>query len=349
MEAVDVFISYKQNERAAIEQVAERLRTLGLSVWFDASMSAGESFNDAIDREARSAKAMLVCWSPAARESRWVKAEAMIGFEQDKLVACYVAGPDGFSPPTPFNTSHVEDLRGWFASSLETYAGWKSVLRRVGKLCGRKDLETWGALPANASAGELRAWISAHGSGPLLMVAEGLLRERQSAEVEREHFEHVARERGAEVASERGAQEEAQWRADEEAELKAQDAETRQRTRSLALPLARAGGVIVGVALIAAVVLYVIAEPARATYSSDVEGNFVAECQSQGSSAALCRCTWDKIESEVRAADFYELERWPDAPAAHRARVQINGYLEACRASVEGPETQAEQGVRIAP
>lgn len=59
MEAVDVFISYKQNERAAIEQVAERLRTLGLSVWFDASMSAGESFNDAIDREARSAKARL--------------------------------------------------------------------------------------------------------------------------------------------------------------------------------------------------------------------------------------------------------------------------------------------------
>lgn len=346
---MDVFISYKQNERASIEQIAERLRSLGLSVWFDASMSAGESFNDMIDREARSARAMLVCWSPAARESRWVKAEAMIGFEQDKLVACYVAGPDGFSPPTPFNTSHVEDLRGWFASTLETYAGWKSVLRRVGKLCGRKDLETWGALPANASVGELRAWISAYGSGPLLMVAEGLLRERQSAEVEREHFEHVARDRRAEVASERRAKEEVERRADEEAKLKAQGTETRQRTWGLALPLARAGGVLVGVTLIAAAVLYLAAEPARATYSSDVEGNFIAECQSQGSSGALCQCTWDKIESEVPAADFYELERWPDTPGAHRARVQINGYLEACRASVEGPETQAEEAARVAP
>ena len=112
----DVFISYKRDERAAIEQIATTLRGLGLSIWFDASLTAGDSFSEEIDREARAAKAILVCWSPTARESKWVRAEAMIGFEQDKLAACYVAGPDNFSPPVPFSGDHYDDVRTWLAA-----------------------------------------------------------------------------------------------------------------------------------------------------------------------------------------------------------------------------------------
>src|SRR5690349_3855580 len=123
----DVFISYKRDERDAVERIAHKLRAVGLDVWFDAGMTAGDSFSDEIDREARAARAILVCWSPTARESRWVKAEAMIGFEQDKLAAAYVAGPDGFSPPTPFNTVHAADVRGFVASGAAVHAGWRSV------------------------------------------------------------------------------------------------------------------------------------------------------------------------------------------------------------------------------
>jgi hypothetical protein len=32
----DVFIGYKREERAAVERLAQELRVLGLSVWFDA-------------------------------------------------------------------------------------------------------------------------------------------------------------------------------------------------------------------------------------------------------------------------------------------------------------------------
>jgi hypothetical protein len=138
----DVFLSYKRSERTAVETIASRLRDLGLTVWFDASMSAGETFNAEIDREARAAKAILVCWSPAARQSEWVNAEAMIGFEQKKLAACYVAGPDGFSAPTPFNAAHTSDLRMWLYEPTDTDANWRSVLGRIGKLCGRDDLRS---------------------------------------------------------------------------------------------------------------------------------------------------------------------------------------------------------------
>src|SRR4029079_8350855 len=119
----DVFISIKLDERAAVERIAHQLRALGFDVWFDASMSAGDAFSDEIDREARAAAVILVCWSQSARDSRWVKAEAMIGFEQDKLAAAYVDGPDGFSPPTPFNTVHAADVRAYISAPNDTHAG----------------------------------------------------------------------------------------------------------------------------------------------------------------------------------------------------------------------------------
>lgn len=193
----DVFISYKRDERPSVERVAQRLRALGLTVWFDASLSAGETFNDEIDREARSAKAVLVCWSPGARESRWVKAEAMIGFEQDKLAATYLAGPDGFSAPTPFNTIHAEDLRAWLAAPSDTHSGWKSVLRRLGRLSGRADIESWAALDAQATTAELRAWIACHTDSPLASVAQDRLRAREEQDAERLRVEKENRERRA--------------------------------------------------------------------------------------------------------------------------------------------------------
>ena len=180
----DVFLSYKRDERAAVETIASRLRDLGLTVWFDASMSAGETFNAEIDREARAAKAILVCWSPAARQSEWVNAEAMIGFEQKKLAACYVAGPDRFSAPTPFNTTHAEDLRVWLTAPSVTHPGWKGVLRRLGKLCGRADVKEFGALDTLAPTSVLRRWILAHNSSPLLLTVDELLRARDVEEGE---------------------------------------------------------------------------------------------------------------------------------------------------------------------
>ena len=166
-------------------------------------MSAGETFNAEIDREARAAKAILVCWSPGARQSEWVNAEAMIGFTHKKLAACYVAGPDDFDPPTPFNTSHIEDLRGWLAVPSETHPRWKSVLRRIGKLCGRTDIENWGALDADASIHQLRAWIAAHEASPLFMAVDKLLRDSEAEDAERTRIEREARDRHAIEAADR--------------------------------------------------------------------------------------------------------------------------------------------------
>lgn len=49
--------------------------------------------------------------------------------------------------------SHVEDLRAWLATPTDSHAGWQSILRRIGKLCGRPDVEARGALDANTQEG----------------------------------------------------------------------------------------------------------------------------------------------------------------------------------------------------
>ncbi len=223
----DVFLSYKRDERVGVELIASRLRALGLTVWFDASLSAGEAFNAEIDREAREASAILVCWSPAARTSKWINAEAMIGFEQDKLAACYIAGPDEFDPPAPFNISHAEDLRAWITTPSDFHTGWRSLLRRVGRLCRRTDLESWGALDAQSSAPQLTSWIESHHNSPLFLTVSDALSRREKEDAERTRLEEDARKQRLKERVAREAQEEIESKAREALTAVAREAERR--------------------------------------------------------------------------------------------------------------------------
>jgi WD40 repeat protein len=204
----DIFISYKREERTQVERLATALSGLGLSVWFDASLSAGESFSDEIDREVRAARIVLVCWSPAATGSQWVKAEAQVGFGKGNLVSTLVAGPDGFEPPVPYNSQHLEDLRGWTATPSHRNPAWRSILRRVGALSGRSDISDWGALAADASAADVERWFARYGAqSPLAIEAESLLRERRAESAARTEAEAAVRERMARLMAEREAAE----------------------------------------------------------------------------------------------------------------------------------------------
>jgi len=83
----DVFISYKRSDRAWAERISEALSKAGISCWWDTSLVAGEHFNQAIDRELKDCRCVVVIWSKEAHESRWVQAEALQGFERGILVA----------------------------------------------------------------------------------------------------------------------------------------------------------------------------------------------------------------------------------------------------------------------
>lgn len=104
----DVFISYKQADRAWAERIGEALRAAGISCWRDESMVAGEQFNQAVDRELKDCRCVVVIWSEAAYASPWVQAEAVLGFERGILVA---ARADDVTLGNPFSVVQTVDLR----------------------------------------------------------------------------------------------------------------------------------------------------------------------------------------------------------------------------------------------
>lgn len=135
MSGADVFISYRRDQRETVLLIADKLRELGLTIWFDASLEAGSSFDEEINREVRAAKVVLVCWSPEAVQSRWVRAEASIGLERDVLVAAMLR-PAQLMPP--YNLVHAANLEGWTGAQDSPH--WGQILSAIGRLVGRPEL-----------------------------------------------------------------------------------------------------------------------------------------------------------------------------------------------------------------
>lgn len=158
--AADVFISYKRDERAQVEAIARALEALKLNVWFDAELRSGTSFDQEIERQVRSARCVLVCWSPGAVSSEWVRAEATIGRQRDVLAAVILRPCD---LPPPFNLVHAEDL-----SRGPVGEDWLRVLERIGALTRRPGLAAFARAHDAASLGQ---WIAAHGGDPLVDAA----------------------------------------------------------------------------------------------------------------------------------------------------------------------------------
>lgn len=185
----DVFISYKREEREKVILIADRLRALGLDVWFDARLTTGHHFDREIDDNVRTAKCVLVCWSPAALTSDWVRAEAAIGRERGVIVPLLV---EECTPPVPFNTLQTESLIGW--SGEGDFGGWARIVARVGELTGRANLPE-----SERARGErevetrrIQAMLDAQ-----RREEEQAQRRAEAASAERQRLEAELRDRGA--------------------------------------------------------------------------------------------------------------------------------------------------------
>lgn len=154
----DIFISYKREERPRVEAIVEALRALKFNVWFDARLASGRSFDDEINQQVRAAKAVLVCWSPGASASEWVRAEATIGRQRGVLCACILEACE-LTPP--FNLVHAEDLSNGALTGANP--AWVKLVGQLGELAGRPALGDY--ITADAAAAQ--TWLATHAADPL--------------------------------------------------------------------------------------------------------------------------------------------------------------------------------------
>lgn len=103
----DVFISCSRLDHERVKPIADRLTSLGYSIW--RREHAGQACVDEAERQLDAAHAVLAVWSRNARNSTWVCAEASRGLDAGKLVQLRI---DDTSPPPPFDALDAADMSG---------------------------------------------------------------------------------------------------------------------------------------------------------------------------------------------------------------------------------------------
>ena len=178
-----VFLSYAREDRKAAGDLARALESLGWSVWWDLRLSAGQEFDEEIDRRLREASAVVVLWSRASVGSRWVKAEADVGAERGVLIPALL---EDVEAPLPYRRVHSADLTDWSgAANHEGVADIHSALKRLsGKTTptGPKTTTTLGMNRRWSGLRPLKRWAIALLLSLAAVVAVWMVRQALSSE-----------------------------------------------------------------------------------------------------------------------------------------------------------------------
>lgn len=106
----DIFLSYSREDQPVARRFAEGLEREGFSVWWDQSLHSGEAYDKVTEAALRQAKAVVVLWSKASVESRWVRAEATTA---DRLGTLVPAMIEPCNRPIMFELTHTAELSEW--------------------------------------------------------------------------------------------------------------------------------------------------------------------------------------------------------------------------------------------
>jgi hypothetical protein len=127
----DIFLSYARQDRGTARMFAQALADEGFSVWWDASLHSGETFDEVIERNLKEAKAVVVLWSPRSVSSRWVRAEATQADRRNKLVPAIIEPCDR---PVIFELIHTADLSEWTGDITDIH--WRVFMDDLRRLVG---------------------------------------------------------------------------------------------------------------------------------------------------------------------------------------------------------------------
>lgn len=158
----DIFISYSRNDRDRCTAIRDHLEALKVSVWFDAGIGAGSSFDREIEREIEAAKALLVLWTEESVESDWVRNEARTGKERSGLIAVQLRE---CQLPLEFRSIQAEILEEG-AEGTDNLV-WLNILNRIGELLERPGLAEYARLREKGSTDDWKAWLSRYSADPL--------------------------------------------------------------------------------------------------------------------------------------------------------------------------------------
>jgi TolB-like protein/Tfp pilus assembly protein PilF len=133
----DIFLSYNREDQAVAQYFAEAFERAGLSVWWDVALRSGETYDTVTEQALRSAKAVVVLWSPRSVVSRWVRAEATIA---DRLRTLVPATIEPCDRPIMFELTQTADLTHWQGDTTDR--AWCAFVEDVRRTTDRESAST---------------------------------------------------------------------------------------------------------------------------------------------------------------------------------------------------------------
>ncbi len=120
-----VFLSYARFDSELGERIVAGLRALDVECWWDRDMP-GVDWPREIERQIEAMSALVVIWTAASKDSKYVRAEAIPAFDREKLINIMFGVKE---PPLPFNLYNGFQLDGW--SGREPHDGWTRLVRTL--------------------------------------------------------------------------------------------------------------------------------------------------------------------------------------------------------------------------
>jgi len=151
----DVFVSYARVDKERVAPLVAAIEAQGWSVWWDATIDAGQHFDDRIEAELGLAKAVLVVWTVNSVGSRWVRGEAREAADRGKLVPVRF---DGASLPMDVRAIHTIDLDAWGGDCVSPQ--FQELARSLSGMIGR------GGASDTPTPAALRGATDARGARP---------------------------------------------------------------------------------------------------------------------------------------------------------------------------------------
>ncbi len=161
--APDIFLSYSREDAARAKLFAQALDAEGFEVWWDVHLRSGEAYDEVTEQALKSAKAVIVLWSPTSVASRWVRAEATQADRRHTLLPATIAPCER---PVMFELTQTADLGHWRGDTADS--AWKRFVGDVRRLAGGEG--AGGPLPSRAAIPEATPRRASPGEAPLLAV-----------------------------------------------------------------------------------------------------------------------------------------------------------------------------------
>lgn len=122
----DIFLSYSREDQATARRFAQGLEREGFSVWWDVTLHSGEAYDQVTEKALREARAVVVLWSKASVDSRWVRAEATTADRNKTLVPVMI---EDCLRPVMFELTHTADLSQWKGDANDP--AWRTYVADV--------------------------------------------------------------------------------------------------------------------------------------------------------------------------------------------------------------------------